>query len=236
MFHIDLHQQGNIVAESIAVLRVAGIHPPAIPSRRDGSSQCILSFQQQMRHIVCLVLQTFVVAGPAGRQLVVPHFLSIDESLVQSVRGDIQGRLFHFLPDGFRLPEAGRKDGVRCRNPSGFPITCPDTRLPSGNRFFGHVPMIVPHLKRPGIFGIGHQFSSVGNTCRAVRFHLSAIPYFLSSGTDHHPVCTLNGSRLIGSEYPAEGRRAVRVYSQRTIQSVDTHGGYMNTLCRYPQR
>ena len=74
----------------------------------------------QRRHIVGLRLNAFVIIGPARGEIFVADFLPVDRELIDTVRGGIEARAFHFLAELYlvaqqraRCRRIGRRGGVR---------------------------------------------------------------------------------------------------------------------------
>ena len=163
IFNVDLHQQGNVLPILVSVLRVAGIHPTAIPTRRNGCRNHVLPFLKQGSHIISLILKTFEVGCPSRSEFVIPYPLTIDERFINAVRSDVC-RCFPDVPRKvLGLTEISRNRSFRGRYPLSFPIISTDARLPFRSGFLRSASMVVPYLQGPSVFCIGSECTFIGH-------------------------------------------------------------------------
>src|SRR5439155_6955837 len=109
--------------------------------------------------VVRLVLETLVVAGPAGGEHRVAHAPAVDLQLVQSVAGDVDTRRAHRLAECELAAEQrrGLRDGIRLGPGRLDPLRSPVLRLQQAHLpKCGSVPRrftagAVPHADAPEV-------------------------------------------------------------------------------------
>ena len=88
--HLELKQQPQRLAVQVPIVvprQRAAI--PAAPKRRANGVRPLL---QERRHVIRLILQPLVVAGPARREQLIADTVSVDEQLVQAMPRDVRTR------------------------------------------------------------------------------------------------------------------------------------------------
>ena len=86
----DLGHGGDSIAPRVDEGRIGPHQPRAIPTVRKPDVDLVAAGLQVFADIVGLVGEPLVVAGPAGREQVVPDPPAVDETAVEPKRGDIE--------------------------------------------------------------------------------------------------------------------------------------------------
>ena len=85
---LDLAEQGEILA--IEIPQPVNTYAAAVPAVTEGDNQLILAFTEQIRNIVGLYTQSFMVVARAGCQHEATDARAVENRLIQTVTSDIQ--------------------------------------------------------------------------------------------------------------------------------------------------
>ena len=88
--HDELREQAE--SRSIVVALALEAEMPAVPSVTEHRAECVRTWADESSHVVRVVLQTLVVAGPARSEQSVAHALAIQLGGIESEARNVQSR------------------------------------------------------------------------------------------------------------------------------------------------
>src|SRR5881397_2991604 len=91
VLNLNLQQEGEAISIEIPLAGEANVAAiPTIAQHRAGN---IVTFSQQPGDVIRLILEAFVVTGPARREDLITNALSVQVQFVQTVTGDVSSCL-----------------------------------------------------------------------------------------------------------------------------------------------